>query len=1342
MADVLFASNLTVDADFTQALTSVLDGIGANLLNLWKLDESNGDAIDAIGGLNGTDQNTVGSATGQVDGARNFDPDSDEHFTLGGSGDLNFDGSTDFTISGWVYFEDFDNEYGIIGKYFRNTNQKQWQVRFVPSSATTGHQRLSLSIDGVNVSTVTDSTIISAGGWHHFFAEYRAGPNDSAVRTDNGTEVVNTGAPSAIFQGSAVPSIGSDDVVATTTFMDGRIDEVSVWDRLLSEEEKDVIFGIGQSGVSLAEFVIKKVASDFEAAADFTCNLSTSFSIAAAVDVDADFTQELTTGFLEFVATDLRSYYKCEEAGGTRADSFSNVDLADVNSVVQRAGKIGRAAFFDQTNQEYLNGGDVHKLGDTDWTIAGWFRLDSKTTFQSLVAKWDTGTSNQSFLLQYSQGNDRLRFVVSDDGSNVVLVTGNSFGSPPTGTFFFLVVWHDSVANTINIQINNGTVDSAAHSAGIFVGTADFRIGASVVELAQTFDGRADEVTIWDRVLSADERGSLYSAGDGVDLEGLISFVDFSFESEATADFTAAFDTETPADLASIVNDLRSHYKLQGLTDSVRVDSVGSHDMGVVIAPTRVDGQIEKAANFDRSSTQSLKLLSNRDDVHDFGDEDFTLAMWARLTTKTLPAQTIVSKFFADEAGGHQYFVDYVFGGIDRFRFLVDHDGANPAQIVEADNFGSPTAGQWVFIVAWHDSVANTINIQVNNGTPNSLAHSLGVNQGKGVFHIGAYQDGSGNQTEFFNGDVDEVSVWARVLTSAERTALYNSGGGIDITRLFSFVEFAGSGAVDFEADADFTCDLTVYAGDLGEIRSDWVSHWPLGESAGQNAVDFVAATMNDLSPTNSPSQVAAQIGNGKNFDESNQEDFEIAHASQTDLTFPNTQSFTFGGWFRMTNKTAVRIMFAKNIQPNDREYNSFYDTTADRFGWELHHDTLSNFTRVDADGLGSPSAGTWYYLTFFYDAVAQTMNISADAIAPDSVAYANPINQGVSPFWLGVWRGGPGAVKALWWHGDMDEVTVWKRVLSQSERTALYNGGSGVDLTQNFFSFDFEAAADFTALMNDTRFASQVFVDADFTCSLTVDPRKLFECSVGVDTDFTVNLDTPLTGIGAAIDSHYALEEASGTRLDSTGNLINLSDVNTVTQNTGQIGNASEHDRVNQEYLSGGDVHKKGDEDFTITGWFLFDSKTDFMTLVAKWDTGTSNQSYLLQYEQSADKLRFVVSSDGSAVTFERADVFGAPPTATFFFVVVWHDSVANTINIQVNNGTVDSQSYSSGVFSGTGDFRIGASVVELTQTLDGRADEVTVFNRVLTADERTSLYGAGAGRNLEDSFLKEFAF
>lgn len=219
---------------------------------------------------------------------------------------------------------------------------------------------------------------------------------------------------------------------------------------------------------------------------------------------------------------DLVSHWKLDEASGTRVDSHGDNDLTDNNTVGQAAGKIGDAAAFVAANSEYLSRTSNASLqaGDADFAIACWLWLDTTADGRGLAGKWLA--SNQEWILWEAGGN--IRFFVSADGSGLTAV---SVPEPAAGGWHLLVAWHDSVANTINIQLDNGAVASAAHAGGAFVGSAAFALGTNLdAPTNYGWDGRIDSVSFWKRVLTSDERAALYSAGAGLDYDDFASAED------------------------------------------------------------------------------------------------------------------------------------------------------------------------------------------------------------------------------------------------------------------------------------------------------------------------------------------------------------------------------------------------------------------------------------------------------------------------------------------------------------------------------------------------------------------------------------------------------------------------------------------------------------------------------------------------------------------------------------------------------------------------------------------------------------------------------------------------
>lgn len=251
---------------------------------------------------------------------------------------------------------------------------------------------------------------------------------------------------------------------------------------------------------------------------------------------------------------------------------------------------------------------------------------------------------------------------------------------------------------------------------------------------------------------------------------------------------------------------------------------------------------------------------------------------------------------------------------------------------------------------------------------------------------------------------------------------------------------------------------------------------------------------------------------------------------------------------------------------------------------------------------------------------------------------------------------------------------------------------------------------------------SSHTFRSSDYTVDTTLRPKLV------------IVYEAPGTVIRLAdsLVSYWKLDETSGSRIDSH-NANDLTDVNTVTSTTGIIGNAATYVAANSEYLSlaSNALVQTGNIDFTFAAWAKLATTGSPRPIVSKYDNVNSKREYLLFADQTTTRFRFIVSPDGTAIT--SVIYFSSPSTAIWYFLVVWHDSVADTVNLQIDNGLIATAPYTSGVFASDAEFQIGGaqSSSGVPIYMDGDIDEVVFWKRILTSDERTDLYNAGAGRS-----------
>jgi len=231
----------------------------------------------------------------------------------------------------------------------------------------------------------------------------------------------------------------------------------------------------------------------------------------------------------------------------------------------------------------------------------------------------------------------------------------------------------------------------------------------------------------------------------------------------------------------SLLTSLVSHWRLNESSGN-RADAHGSN----TLTNTNVGagtGLLGTCADFENASAgQKLAIASNS--TLQMGDIDFTFAVW--VNAESFDSVGTEASWIMSKRDGSAPALEYQLlwrgtggGGpaAPRFIFTVWNE-AQSSTPVNADNLGTPSTGTWYFIVAWHDSVNNVVGIQINNGTANTAAHTTGVAASDSTFQLSG-RSGSTNKDDHWDGLMESASLWKRVLTTAEKTTLYNAGAGL-----------------------------------------------------------------------------------------------------------------------------------------------------------------------------------------------------------------------------------------------------------------------------------------------------------------------------------------------------------------------------------------------------------------------------------------------------------------------------------------------------------------------------------------------------------------------------------
>lgn len=208
------------------------------------------------------------------------------------------------------------------------------------------------------------------------------------------------------------------------------------------------------------------------------------------------------------------------------------------------------------------------------------------------------------------------------------------------------------------------------------------------------------------------------------------------------------------------------------------------------------------------------------------------------------------------------------------------------------------------------------------------------------------------------------------------------------------------------------------------------VGYWKLDEASGVAA--DVGGVLN-LSAVNNPTGVAGKIGNGRRCLRTSNQYLNVASHPKLALS-----AFTWAGWVKLTDKFNLYHLAGKSTLTGSQfEWHVFYSSGADRFGLTVSSNGSST-TSVNATALGSPAAGTWYYVVAWHDPVGDQIGIRVNGLVT-TATHATGMFNGSSPFALGA-RGEAASLL----NGVLDEVALWSRVLTVEEQAELYNSGNG----------------------------------------------------------------------------------------------------------------------------------------------------------------------------------------------------------------------------------------------------------------------------------------------------------
>lgn len=222
-----------------------LDGLVAH----WRLDEASGTRSDATGrGNNLSEIGSVGQTAGKINEAALFPGSvSNNYLSKSTNSDLGLSsgGPVDITIAGWVYFNSFPFESSVIKKWAPVGGGTYWLRQ-------DGGGKLSWYVGSyvgppLGSFSVASSDPLTLLTWHQFIAYHDNTRAKIGIEINHAMAVEADDLGPLGLEGGGAPDfhMGGGNLVLG---LDGRLDSVSKWNRLLTSGEKALLaagFDIG-----------------------------------------------------------------------------------------------------------------------------------------------------------------------------------------------------------------------------------------------------------------------------------------------------------------------------------------------------------------------------------------------------------------------------------------------------------------------------------------------------------------------------------------------------------------------------------------------------------------------------------------------------------------------------------------------------------------------------------------------------------------------------------------------------------------------------------------------------------------------------------------------------------------------------------------------------------------------------------------------------------------------------------------------------------------------------------------------------------------------------------------
>ena len=908
-------------------------------------------------------------------------------------------------------------------------------------------------------------------------------------------------------------------------------------------------------------------------------------------------------------------------SGATISDKTSNNNNATIFGNVTYSN--GRFNLDGASDYLKINASTTFNSA-ANFTVEGWFKPDNITDLEHFFTIWDGGSNSKFYLRFNGTSGDLDAYTYTSAGTtSAQTITSNAAVRVKANVFNHIVMTYaDGGSGSLAVYINGALAGSTTPSAAVnTTGTQDLYIGVLQSYIGSyDFDGEVGQVRFYNSALTASEVLQNYNATvyNYINYDGTPTAVDFGIAGKTL--YSARFN-----------------------------GSSSKIDLPDNILPDNSTGSSSASVWFKSSSGNTA------------GDSECILDAYAYDTNK--PGWGLfMEPAYGGNPDGHLYLANYSLGGTSGGTSVGYRDGS------------------WHHAVVVLDNPNNTIKVYLdgNTSTPilSQTASATNVWPFTEKSAIG-YQNANASYPRYFNGTIDQVRIFNKVITASEIGTLYGNG--------------------------------------LGEIACEYT---PTTTNINYPVTNHSYYKFDNCTPTNIE-YAFGRYGQAAVFNGSSSQ----INLPTGDLSL-GTNNISVSLWFNSANITQDnQSLFWFQHYQNPIRMGAVVSSTSAGMGGDNDvrfycYSSGSLDLSTNSDIL---SSNTWYHAVFVKSSTSgMTIYINGASVAtlPSATGNLNTNMTSGGANSIGYYKT---TASNLYFNGSIDQFRMYSSALTQAQVTKLYNEKPEV-YADNFKAISYQGN-------NSTKYVSSVGFKPDLTwikvSSASGYNYNLFDVLRGPTNRLMSNLTN-------AQDSNGALTafEDNGFSLSAGGDANPSQSLVAWNWKAGGFANKSATFNGSSSYISlpNNLVNSVSPQQFSVSFWFKNNNLSAYANPFSAYDWASGvNYGWNIWAGYGTSKLRFISYSSNGDI-----DVSGA----TTLTQGVWYHAA-----VTYDNGTLKMYLNGSQDYSGTGfgnrtylsnhKYFIGAATNGAGGTegyFTGQMDQIRIFSKSLSSTEVQTLYNETA--------------